>query len=39
MQEIKDILDWFKYHNKNLTKAQEYKLYKIEQIIKNKEVE
>ena len=39
MQEIKDILDWFQYHSKNLTKEQEYKLYEIRQIIKTKEVE
>ena len=24
MQRIKEILDWFSYHNKNLTKEQYY---------------
>lgn len=29
MDRIKDILEWFNYHNKNLTKEQEHKLDEI----------
>lgn len=33
LEEIKKILDWFEYHNKNLTKEQFYKLDEIRYIL------
>ena len=33
MEILEDIKDYFKYHNKNLTKAQEYKIYDLEDLI------
>lgn len=33
MQRIKEILDWFSYHNKNLTKEQCCKLDEMKDII------
>lgn len=38
MQRIKEILDWFLYHNKNLTKEQDYKLDEIRDIIKKRDI-
>lgn len=33
MEILEDIKDYFKYHNKNLTKAQDYKIYDLEDLI------
>lgn len=35
MDKIKDILEWFNYHNKNLTKEQEHKLDEIKSALDN----
>lgn len=34
MQRITEILDWFSYHNKNLTREQCYKLDEMKDIIR-----
>lgn len=33
IDDIKNILDWFDYHNKNLTKEQFYKLDEIRDLL------
>ncbi len=33
IKNIDDIFDYFKFHNKNLTKTQEYKLYDLQNLI------
>jgi hypothetical protein len=33
IRSIDDIFDYFKFHNKNMTKAQEEKLYELQDLI------
>lgn len=33
IKEIDNTFDYFKYHNKNLTKEQQYKLYELQNLI------
>lgn len=33
MRKIDDVFDYFRYHNKNLTKTQEWKLQELQDLI------